>query len=221
MEDNKKQNNLVGRNSAVALRILLLLIIPFIIGYIILPHKHIAKGDNLDTPADFKRNFSYAVQYSFNHTQNEDMQIQQINAIFPFAEYLSIYPLVHNENPEVCFEDQGSTITYSNGIQIPAIFNWHIGLGGTKNITLATNSVQCKPVAFNEHFNYSWAAQIPTEYLDGQIKGTALNPATKAYIQYTMDYGFLQGIVMIPAMFLLVWYPITEIIKKIRNGMIT
>lgn len=217
----KRESGILARNNAlIAARILLLIVLPFILGYEILPHKHIAIGDSLDTPSDLKRNFSYDLQYSFNHTQTEDIQMQQINAIFPFAEYLSFYPLVHNENPQVCFEDQGSKISYSNGVQIPANFNWRIGFKGAENITLATNSVSCKAVAFNEHFNYSWAAQIPTEYLSGPLEGATLNPATKAYIQYTMDYGFLQGITMIPAMFLLIWYPITEIIKKIQKGLL-
>ncbi len=218
--EKSNENRLTDNNKMMGVRILLLIFLPFLIGYAILPHRHIAIGDSLNTPSDIKRNFSYALQYSFNHTQKEDIQMQQINAIFPFAEYLSVYPLVHNENPNVCFEDQGSRISYSNGAQIPANFNWIIGFNGAKDITLPTNSIKCKQIAFNERFNYSWTAQIPTQYLEGPVEGATLNPATKAYIQYTVDYGFLQGIVMIPAMFLLIWYPITEIVKKIQKGLL-
>ncbi len=209
----------------LAIRFFILVLLPFLIGAVVLPHQHMVKGDSLSTPAEPKRNFSYTLNYSFADTINESAHFEAIDSVFPFAEFISFYPMVRNSNPQACFEDQGSTITYPDGITIPLIFHWTINFNGQKNLTLNSASKVCTPVRFNEGFIYDYSATIPNEYLNRPNPSNSpdvikFSPKTIAYTRYTLDYGILQGVALIPACFLLVWYPLSGIVKMVQKGIL-
>ena len=122
-------------------RLFLLIILPFLLGFWLIPHQHIINGESLSSPSEPQSNFSHTLlQYSYGQNLSESAHFQQMGAIFPFAQYLNFYPLVQNLDPKVCFEDKGSTITYPNGIEVPVNFNWKINFNNAKNISLSTRS---------------------------------------------------------------------------------
>ena len=46
------------------------------------------------------------------------------------------------------------------------------------------------------------------------------DPETATYPREVMDYGFLQGLVMIPVFYLFIFYPAAGIWKKIHKGLL-
>ena len=60
---------------------------------------------------------------------------------------------------------------------------------------------------------------VSVNKVDSNVSGVAtFVPQTTAYTSMTMDYGILQGLAMIPVAYLLVWYPLAGIKKKILDG---
>ena len=207
------------KTGKLAIRIILLVLLPFFLGAFVFPHTQYLTGTSIDAPTQNATQTS--VSYSFAQSHNAAMDTAQINSVFPLAEYLDFPPFISHRNPQLCFLDNGSSLTLPNGTVLTPNFNWNISLSNGKSISLATNSVRCANLLSGEKLSYIWTASVlSSSELDG-INGTVtFDPETSTFPRETMDYGLLQGLAMIPVFYLLVWYPLAGIWKKIRHGML-
>jgi len=209
-----------------AARVLLLVLLPFIIGYWILPHSEIIKGDIQQTPVENVAKADDTILYSFNHDYDITTQ-NRIGSVFPFANFLDFPPFVAHRDLEICFADNGSFVTYPNGTKKNLDFSWKVNFNDRVNVTVEDESENCTRAAFDEKFNYIWKAYIPVDSVaDCTYQGRpctyseiSFTPRTVAYPRWSVQYGLLQGLVLIPAIYLFIWYPIAGIVKKVRHGM--
>ena len=197
------------------LKIIILLVIPFVYG-LWLPHVETVKNEHAGSHGLESSNGNNSLD--FKSVRGEVSVPSDVNTVFPIAKYLSFWPLVSFRNPEICFEDNGSYVAYTNGTKLSANVDWTVDFNG-KNVTLEQNSSNCTAVNFGQKFNYTWTGKL--FFLIGKnesLGNVIVVPDTKTYHKFDYDYGILQGLVLIPALYLFFWYPIVGIINKIENG---
>ncbi len=200
---------LVG-SRAFKLRVLVLL--PFAYGFM-LPHTQLVTSEGLNSPT-----LSSNGSLDFKSVQGEVGVPDSVNAIFPLAKYFSFWPLVSFNNAQMCFEDNGSYVSYVNGTRLPASIVWSVDLNGN-NVTVLPYSENCTAVPFGHNFTYQWLGQL--YFLidkNDSLNQVQVIPVTNTYHRFQYDYGILQGLVLIPVVYLVFWYPLFGIMRKIEKG---
>ncbi|MBI5227799.1 hypothetical protein HY988_04390 [Candidatus Micrarchaeota archaeon] len=202
-------------------RIFVLIFLPFVFGAFILPHTQGVIDDQPLNPISNVSGPSYVLSEDRHGSINESTALTKINSIFPLSNYLGFPPFVYYRTHQICFEDRGSNVTYVNGTVYTRDFKWDVLFNKNTDIIVQTNSVSCTEINFNENFSITWRVNIPLSNNNlSEIKSLQFNPNARSYFDLVLDYGILQGLVMIPACYLLIFYPAAGIIKKIQKGML-
>jgi len=207
---------MADKRPTYALRIAVLVLLPFLVGAFLLPHTQPLTGQELRAPNETASGLN-SITYAFVHDASNAAVSRRISSIFPLAEYLDFPPFASHTNPAICFEDKGSYVMLpDNSTAVPS-FQWHVLFNNATTLAVNPNSLNCTPIALGKEYEYSWTLQVGS--VDSNVSGIAtFVPQTDAYTTITVDYGMLQGLVMIPVAYLLIWYPAAGIRKKILEG---
>ena len=204
----------------IALRVFLLLLLPFFLGFYILPHGQAVLGQPVEPFSGNRSAPASALLFNFTHTQAAQAQFAQIESVFPLANYLDIYPLVAHQVTGICFQDVGSRIVLANGTAFYPDFYWNITRPSYPDVILQANSSSCTNATRAAPGEYSWSAQVPTNLsLEEFGDDSVFYADTRVQLQGEFQYGLLQGLAIIPAAYLFIWYPLFGIWRKIREGM--
>jgi len=203
-----------------ALRFALLVLLPFLVGAVVLPHVTYASGQLLGAPSENQSPSQTTVSYMFTHNVDNFSLPSRVNAVFPLADYLDFPPFVTHSDPLICFQDTGSYVILPNGTTISPDFDWDVYFGGGVYLDVPKNSVNCTATRPGLNNTYKWLAKLDIN-LSGQdlSQNMTFIPRTTTYPEFVMDYGLLQGLVMIPVCYLFIWYPAAGIWKKLHRGM--
>jgi hypothetical protein len=206
--------------ASYALRIFLLVILQFLLGALIMQHSQYLEGKTLASPQNSQASPAQSMSYYFENSEKET-KLQPINAIFPLAAYLGFEPLVKQGGLELCFEDNGTYLALPNGTSARADIHWAVVLNNQTSVVVPQNTAVCLEANGKGQNTYQWTALISPEIAKFWVDNNAsLIPSTNAYPRAVIDYGLLQGIVMVPVFFLFVWYPAVGIWRKIKGGML-
>src|SRR4030095_5650726 len=191
-----------------------LVVVPFLLG-MALPHVQTVKNEHLGSPSlqsiDNDTLNSSAFEAEVNIPEN-------VNSVFPIAKYFSVWPLVSFNDPQLCFADNGSYVAYTNGPSIQATISWTVEVNG-KKVSVDDSTASCVPVQLNQKVAYRWEGQVFFLINRNESLGkVSVAPSTLTYHKFECDYGILQGIALIPAIYLFFWYPFFGIWKKIEKG---
>ena len=204
----------------MAFRAFFLLVLPFFVGFLLLPHTQAVYGQPVEPFPGNKTSPAGGFSFNFTHTQETQSQFAQIESVFPLANYLNVYPLVSHRMTGICFQDVGSRIVLGNGTVLYPDFYWNIGRPSFPHVVVRANSTACTNVSMAAPGDYSWAAQIETDLSREELgNSSAFYTDTRVQLQGEYEYGLLQGLAMIPAAYLFVWYPLFGIWRKIKEGM--
>lgn len=203
------------KRAAYALRVAILVLLPFLAGAVVIPHTQPMTGQELRAPNESASGLD-AVTYAFVHGTT-NAQVARISSLFPLAEYMDFPPFVSQRNPTICFADNGSYVILPDNATTVPDFQWHVLFNNATTLGVGPYSLNCTPIVLGKEYSYSWTLQV--NKVDSNVSGVAtFVPQTTAYTSMTMDYGILQGLAMIPVAYLLVWYPLAGIKKKILDG---
>jgi len=189
---------------SLAIRLMLLLVIPFVLGCFVFPHEFYAAG----VPTGPQGPGMQA--YSFSADSHRMLMEQSMGSVFPLYKYIDYVPFASKDMIEICVAGNGSEIALQNGMRLKPEQEWEIGNDGIGN---SAGALAC--------------ADVPATAESGLVRGgpgasnttITLTFASKMFPRYEVEYGILQGLVMIPVFYLLVYYPATEIWKKLHRGM--
>ena len=202
-------------------RILILILLPFLIGAVLLPHTAELKGATLVRPSEIQTGYLQSQQYVFTHVYTADQSAPEVSSVFPFANYIHFYPAVSYSNLQLCFQDEGSYLTYQNGTTETPPFQWSVEINNASEVVLFPNSVVCTKAEASNSYSLKWKANLPYGALQNEdLSQTTFTPQVVVYPKLAMDYGVLQGLVFIPAFYLFIFYPAAGIIKKIQKGLL-
>jgi hypothetical protein len=200
-------------------RAILLIMIPFILGTIVFPHTQNMDGQLLRSPQESRN--AEEIAYSFSHSGNDISVPQRVNAIFPLADYLDFAPLVSHSNPFLCFQDNDSYLILADGTKYDPEFAWTVDLNNKTRLIVLPDTINCTAIQLNGSNDYKWYVNVALPTNDPRFKGNlTFVPQTMTYPRIIMDYGLLQGLIMIPVCYLFVWYPAAGIWKKIHKGIL-
>ncbi len=203
-----------------AFRFCILVLLPFIFGFWVLPHITYANGQVLAAPSQNQSGASQSVTYTFTQSNSTSPVPQSVNAIFPLADYLDFPPFVSHSDPLICFQDQGSYVILPDGSNMTPNFDWDVLFGNSTQLDVPANSVKCARAVPGQANSYIWHAKLDINLGDQNLTSNlTFVPKTTTYPRFVMDYGLLQGLVMIPVCYLFIWYPAAGIWKKIHKGM--
>jgi len=201
-------------------RFALLVLLPFLLGLWMLPHTIYTNGQMLGAPNESQSGAPSTLSYSFIHSSSEIDVPQRVNAIFPLADYLDFPPFVSHSNPFMCFQDSGSYVILQNGTRINPVFDWNVYFGTNVVLVVPKNSTKCAAIVPGQNSTYKWVAKLKVDLSDQNLsENLTFVPKTTTYPQFVMDYGLLQGLVLIPVCYLFIWYPAAGIWKKVHNGL--
>jgi hypothetical protein len=201
-----------------ALRIALLILLPFFLGAFVLPHTQMMDGQMLGSPGEAKSGDEIA--YSFSHPGNDLSVPQSVGAIFPLANYLDFPPLVSHGEPEICFQDNDSYLVLADGSKFDPEFQWIVDFNNKTQLIVMPDGVNCTKASASGQNDYRWFVNMAIPSDDPRFKGNiTFVPQTMAFPRMIMDYGLLQGLAMIPVAYLFIWYPAAGIWKKLHKGM--
>ena len=198
------------------LRIILLVLLPFLAGAFFIPHTQSLVGQELSAPTQSASGLN-SVTYAFVHDNSNAPVSKRISSIFPLADYLDFPPFVSHTDSAICFKDNGSYVILPDNSTTVPVFQWHVLFNNATSLAVDSYSSNCTPIIVGKQYEYSWTLQV--NRVNSNVSGIAtFVPQTNAYTTLTMDYGILQGLVLIPVAFLLIWYPAAGIRKKILEG---
>ncbi|MBI5046504.1 hypothetical protein HZC07_02110 [Candidatus Micrarchaeota archaeon] len=198
-------------------RIFILLLLPFIVGTYLLPHTEIVSGNQLPSPS----NKSDVVNGNYAFSPDGLHFPSRVNTIFPLANYLNFEPFVTHPGVRLCFQDQGSSLNYSNGTVYDPTINWLILLNN-RSLVVNSNGANCTSFDSIQQINYTWQAKLSlksTNLSDLNSRLLFFSLKTTTYPEWEVDYGVLQGLSLISATYLFVYYPLFGIWKKIEKGL--
>ena len=203
-----------------ALRVFFLLLLPFFLGFYVLPHSQAATGQPVPSFSGNRSSLAGALSFNYTHTQEAQNQFAQIESVFPLANYLNFYPLVSHKVTSVCFQDAGSRIELANGTVIYPDFYWEVSKPSFPPVIVQANSTTCANTSGADLAQYTWSAQIQTNLTEDELgPSSVFHTDTRVQLQGEVDYGLLQGLAIVPAAYLFVWYPLFGIWRKIKEGM--
>ncbi|MFA5105557.1 MAG: hypothetical protein WC506_01220 [Candidatus Micrarchaeia archaeon] len=201
-------------------RFILLVMVPFLIGAVLLQHEQMMKGDYLKITNENQTKITDSMVYTTMNGGGGLQQISTVSSLFPLAAYLDFPPFVMHNNPQVCFADNGSVLMVANNTTISPAIEWTVEIDSSHQLHFNSSAVSCHPFDLAKGNNYVWRAKIDTNVTYNELgPDVVFIPSVVAYPESQMNYGVLQGIALIPVFYLLIWYPVFGIIKKIREGM--
>lgn len=204
---------------AYAIRICILVVLPFLLGAVVFQHTEELRGTTLQNPAEIGSSYLQAATYQFTHESTFTQSPSQMASVFPFANYLGAPPLVSYGGTRLCFQDLGSYITHINGTNSTPSFEWEVNVNNVSNVTVQPFSTRCMPAITNGRYSFIWNAEFPIAQFGAEnISRISFTPEIVIYPAVTRDYGVLQGLVFIPAFYLFLFYPAAGIWKKIHSG---
>jgi hypothetical protein len=202
-------------------RIAVLILLPFLIGAVLMPHTTELRGDPLVRPTEIGTGYLQTEAYEFTHVYNIEQGPTQVGSVFPLANYLSAYPLVSYGHMDLCIQDNGSYITYANGTSTVPAFTWNIHINNESTLAVGPYSVNCTLATVRHPYDFTWVADFPTDLAgDQNLSSIHFTPLITVYPSVVMDYGILQGLVFIPAFYLFIFYPAAGIWKKVHEGLL-
>jgi len=201
-------------------RFAILMLLPFLTGFWLIPHTTYMAGQMLDAPNANQSGGSPSLYYTFTHSSSDMALPQRVNAVFPLADYLDFPPFVSHRDPLICFQDTGSYVILPNGTSVSPDFDWDVYFGNSTILDVPKNSMNCTATKTGQNTTYAWHAKLDIN-LSGQNLSNNITfvPKTTTYPEFVMDYGLLQGLVMIPVCYLFIWYPAAGIWKKLHKGL--
>jgi len=203
---------------AFAARLFLLVLLPFFFGFWVLPHTQYATGQELLAPSASRSASFNSISYSF--TGAADVTPQKIDAIFPLADFLGFYPFVETARRDICFQDQGSYLQFPDGNTAIPEFQWVVGMSNNHSVLVFPSSTNCSTVEEGSAITYVWIPKVSGGVPSNLTNSTlTFVPQTRTYPRVLLDFGLLQGLILIPVAYLLVWYPAAGILKKLHKGM--
>ncbi|MGV8085714.1 MAG: hypothetical protein ACP5N9_05680 [Candidatus Bilamarchaeum sp.] len=201
----------------VIARIVLLLLIPFFVGALLIHHQEKVTSQIIPTQQESATSANVD-RLRYNFTQDDaDNLPSKIDTLFPLANYLDFWPFISHKDLKVCFMDNGSYLS-NRGTVVKPNFNWTVVLNNNDTINVPSNSFGCKEINFDQKFSYRWNAEIPINLTQNNVDTFEFTPKTSTYMEWTVDYGTIQGLAFIPASYLFIWYPIIGIFRKVKNG---
>jgi len=211
------ENTSKNRYARYAARFALLILFPFILGAFVFPHTQYMAGQMLNSPTETRSGDE--ITYSFSHSNNDIMVPSRVNAIFPLSDYLSFPPLVSHNAPQLCFQDNDSYLILSDGTTFDPEFSWIVNFNNQTALLVGPEGVNCTDTNLDGNNDYKWYARLVLPNNDSRFKGNlTFVPQTLTYPRATMDFGLLQGLIMIPVCYLFLWYPGIGIWKKLHKG---
>jgi hypothetical protein len=200
-----------------ALRFALLVLLPFMLGAYVLPHTQYLQGQGLSTPSNAQGGAPQDVTYAFVHNNADSFVANKINTLFPLAEYLDFPPFVNHGSPSICFADNGSYLILPDNSTTVPTYTWNVLFNNQTSISVLPFSTSCTPISLGKEYSYAWKLNIVN--INSNLTGTAaFAPQTSTFTRMAMDYGILQGLVLIPVFYLLVVYPVVGLKRKILEG---
>jgi hypothetical protein len=200
-----------------AARFAILILLPFMLGAFVFPHTQDMSGQMLRSPSETKSGDE--ITYSFSHSNNDITVPSRVNAIFPLSDYLSFPPLVSHSAPQLCFQDNDSYLLLSDGTTFDPEFSWVVNFNNQTAVLVVPEGTNCTNTNQNGSNDYRWYVKMALPNNDSRFKGNlTFVPQTLTYPRITMDFGLLQGLIMIPVCYLFVWYPAAGIWKKLHKG---
>ncbi len=201
-------------------RFAVLVLIPFLIGAVFLQHQEMMKGDYLKITNENQTKITDSMVYTTMNGGGGLQQISTVSNLFPLAAYLDFPPFVIHNNPQVCFADNGSVLVLANNTTMSPSIEWTVVIDNSRQLHFNSSAVSCHSFDTAEGSNYVWRAKIDTNVTYSELGSNVIFiPSVIAYPQSDMNYGVLQGIALIPVFYLLIWYPLFGIIKKIKEGL--
>lgn len=204
---------------AHAIRILVLVVLPFLLGAVVFQHTEQLQGTPLQTPTEIPSTYLQAAAYQFTHQSALTQNPSQVSSVFPLANYLDFSPLVSYGTTHLCFQDVGSFVTYPNGTNSTPDFEWAVIVNNVSVVSVQPGSTHCMASAASGQYSFKWNAEFESAQFDDEnLSEISFTPKIVIYPVATLDYGILQGLVFIPAFYLFIFYPGAGIWKKIREG---
>jgi hypothetical protein len=220
LQDSLRQA-VAGINRKHFARFGILVLLPFLTGFWLIPHTAYTNGQLLGAPSENMSGGSSTVSYTFTHSSTDMTLPSRVNAIFPLADYLDFPPFVTHRDPLICFQDTGSYVILPNGTTVSPNFDWDVYFGSSTILDVPKNSVNCTVTKAGESNSYKWQAKLDINLGEQNLtQNMTFVPKTTTYPEFVMDYGLLQGLVLIPVCYLFIWYPAAGIWKKMHMGMI-
>jgi len=203
-----------------AYRFCILVMLPFLVGLWVLPHTTYADGQLLGTPDQNQSGSSQSVTYTFTHNSSAASLPESIDEVFPLADYLDFPPFVSHTGPLICFQDEGSYVILPDGSNFTPNFDWDVQFGNSTTLDIPPNSFKCARTVPGQTNSYQWYARMDIDMADQNLTSNlTFVPKTTTYPRFVIDYGLLQGLVMIPVCYLFIWYPAAGIWKKVHKGL--
>jgi hypothetical protein len=212
-------NTTANNRMAYTIRIVLLVVLPFLLGAVVLQHTEEHQGTPLQNPAEIPTGYLQAAAYEFTHESAFMQNPAQITSVFPLANYIDFAPLVSHGATRLCFQDLGSYVTYPNGTNSTPNFEWEVNVNNASVVSVQPSSTHCMPATVNGQYSFKWNAEFETaQFGTENLSRISFTPKIVIYPAVAMDYGILQGLAFIPAFFLFIFYPAAGIWKKVHRG---
>jgi len=200
-------------------RMAVLVMLPFLFGAFVLQHSQMMYGQMLNSPQEIRNTDD--ISYSFSHNGSDLAVPTSVNSIFPLANYLGFAPFVNHYSPEICFQDNDSYVLLSDGTRYDPEFSWTVDFNNKTALHVEPDSMNCTEAKEQGTAEFRWYVTMAIPSNDSRFRGNVtFVPQTIAFPRMTMDYGLLQGLVMIPVCYLFLWYPAAGIWKKIHKGLL-
>ena len=196
-----------SKKSSIALRLALLVLLPFLLGCFVFPHEYYAEGMAISSPISGTR------EYVFSASSHQALMEKSMGSVFPLYKYVDYIPFVTRDVVEICAANESGLIL-QDGTRLEPEREW--GLGDSEGQG-GDSGAFCADIPPSPHG--AAAPEIPNASTNASGSSIILSSASKAHPRFEVEYGVLQGLVMIPVFYLLIYYPATEIWKKLHHGM--
>ncbi len=209
--------------SPYVIRFLILVMLPFLLGFWVLPHVQAMDSSSTGSAAASGGMQVDATTLNFVQTNEaEPAGTQTVAALFPLANYVDFAPFVSHTNLQQCFQDSGSRFTFPDGSFVSPSIVWNVTLTNLTLVSLPANSNVCLDAVRGEVIPSNWSTDYGQASRSLGLSRTpfTFTPQTRVYMHVTMDYGLLQGLTFIPVFYLLIWYPLVGIWKKLHKGLL-
>ena len=205
-----------------ALRLLILVVLPFSLGFWVLPH--VQAMDSSPTNSTSVGSSMQLDTTSLTFVQESGAELggpQAVAALFPLADYFDFPPFVSHTHLQQCFQDMGSKFVFADGSFVSPSIVWNVSLTNLTEVSLSANSNVCLDAVRSDVIPSNWSTDYGQASRSLGLSRTpfTFSPQTRVYMHVTMDYGLLQGLTLIPVFYLLVWYPLIGIWKKLHKGL--
>ncbi|MFH1095664.1 MAG: hypothetical protein V1728_05600 [Candidatus Micrarchaeota archaeon] len=102
---------------------------------------------------------------------------------------------------------------------MPANLSWSVRLDDGTTLPIREGLAACTE-ARSGQMHADWFAAPVLPFPGNLSEVAAFENTPNTYVRVIMDYGILQGLAMIPAFFLVVYYPAAGIARKLKEGIL-